>query len=258
MSISSMLNVLKGCKAEIAIFGGSGLHDLIDLKNKKTISYKDVGFKYVEIEGHNREFIFGTFNGKKIVQVSRFHLYESGSNENILILFEILNKLGVKIVITTTATGAINPNYKAGEVMLIKDHINLSGTTPLVGHSPLKFINMTDAYDISFRKKVKQIAKKHKIKIHEGVHIQVPGPAYESPAEIRAYRNLGADSVSMSNAYATILARYFDMKCLSFASITNKAATYNGKKISHEEVLEISKIVCHKLKIIIHEFIKSL
>ena len=258
MNIEKMFKKLKGQSAEIAIFGGSGLEDLIKLENSVKITYKSVGFKFAEVAGHSRCFEFGTFNGKKIVLVSRFHLYENGSPENMWILYQLLNKLGVKTVIATTATGGINPDFKAGDIMLIKDHINLSGTNPLIGHLPIEFVDMTNAYDKDLREEVKKIAKSLRIKLQEGVHIQTMGPTYETPAEVIFYHSIGGDSVSMSSAFGNICAKFHKMRFVAFASISNEAATYDSPEITHEEVLRISRQASQKLGKIIEKLIPKL
>ena len=258
MKIEKMFKKLKGHTADIAIFGGSGLENLIKLENSVKITYKSVGFKFAEVAGHSRCFEFGTFNGKKIVLVSRFHLYENGSPENMWILYELLNKLGVKTVIATTATGGVNPEFKSGDIMLIKDHINLSGTNPLIGHLPIEFVDMTNAYDKDLRELVKKIARSLKIKLQEGVHIQTMGPTYETPAEVVFYQSIGGDSVSMSSAFGNICAKFHKMRFVAFASITNEAVTYDSPEITHEEVLRISELACSRLNKIIEKLIMKL
>ena len=258
MKIEKMFKKLKGHTADIAIFGGSGLENLIKLENSVKITYKQVGFKFAEVAGHSRCFEFGTFNGKKIVLVSRFHLYENGSPENMWILYELLNKLGVKTVIATTATGGVNPEFKSGDIMLIKDHINLSGTNPLIGHLPIEFVDMTNAYDKDLRDLAKKIAKSLKIKLQEGVHIQTMGPTYETPAEVVFYQSIGGDSVSMSSAFGNICAKFHKMRFVAFASITNEAVTYDSPEITHEEVLRISELACSRLNKIIEKLIMKL
>ena len=258
MKIEKMFKKLKGHSAEIAIFGGSGLENLIKLENSVKISYKKVGFKFAEVAGHSRCFEFGTFNGKKIVLVSRFHFYENGSPENMYILYTLLHKLGVKTVIATTATGGVNPEFKSGDIMLIKDHINLSGASPLIGHLPIEFVDMTNAYDKDLREMVKKIAKSLKIKLQEGVHVQALGPTYETPAEVVFYQSIGGDSVSMSSAHGNICAKYYKMRFVAFASITNEAITYDSPEITHEEVLRISELACSRLNKIIEKLIPKL
>lgn len=242
-------------KPEIAIFGGSGFQDLIELDNKKIISYKDAGFEYSELKGHNREFIFGEYKAKKVVVLSRFHYYESGSTDNLFSLFEILSKLGVKTVISTTAVGGINAKLKAGDIVLIKSHINLMGTNPLIAKQPVRFVDLTNAYDRDLRKKVMEIAKSLKISITEGVHLQSSGPTYETPAEIKFYESIGADTVSMSMVFDNICANYFNIKFIGFAGVSNRAVSENSQPICHEDVIKTSQKICVKLKKIIEKLI---
>lgn len=253
-----MEKLLEKFKPEIAIFGGSGFQNLIELENKEIISYKDAGFQYNELKGHNRQFVFGEYKGKKVVVLSRFHYYESGSTENLFSLFEMLSKLGVKTVISTTAVGGINPKLKAGDIVLIKDHINLTGTNPLIAKQPVKFVDLTNAYDRDLRKVIIKISKSLKIKLYEGVHLQSCGPTYETPAEIKFYESIGADTVSMSMVFDNICANYFGMKFVGFAGVTNKASNENSQPLSHEEVLVESQKICEKLRKIVENFLINL
>ena len=238
---------------------GKALQEVIEKFHPDRVIIEPSGVgKLSDVAGHSRHFEFGTFKGKKIVLVSRFHFYESGSAENMWILYTLLHKLGVKSVIATTATGGINPEFKAGDIMLIKDHINLSGENPLIGHLPIEFVDMTNAYDKDLRDEVKKIAKSLRIKLQEGVHVQALGPTYETPAEVIFYRNIGGDSVSMSSAHGNICAKFYKMRFVAFASISNEAATYDSPEITHEEVLRISRQASQKLGKIIEKLIPKL
>ena len=135
---------------------------MIELENPVKVSYKSLGFEYANIGGHERNLVFGTLAEKKVVLATRFHFYEDGSTDDIFDLYEILANIGVKTVISTTAVGGLNPNFDAGDIMLIKDHINLSGSNPLIGRMPIKFVDMTNAYDKTLRETTKKIAKKFK------------------------------------------------------------------------------------------------
>lgn len=236
---------------QIAIFAGSGFEDIITLENSVEVDYKTLGFNYAEIEGHKRCFVFGTFKGIDVVVASRFHYYEFGHCEMLYNLFELLAKLGVKTVISTTAVGGINEKFDAGDIMLLKSHINLSGTNPLIAKLPIEFIDLTNSYDKNLRKIIKQTAKKLEIELHEGVHLQASGPTYETPAEVIAYRKMGADTVSMSTALDNICSQKFKMKFVCFAGISNKAVTENSKELNHEEVVKICNLISIKVKKII-------
>lgn len=258
MNIQKAMKKLKGFGAEIAIFAGSGLGEIVHLENPVKVAYKTLGFDFAEVAGHERNLVFGTASGKKVVVASRFHLYEDGTTNNMFCLYEILKNLGVEIVISTTAVGALNENLNAGDIVLIKDHINLSGANPLVAKQPINFLDMTNAYDKSLRQTIKKIAQKQKINVVEGVHLQVMGPTYETPAEVKFYRTVGADTVSMSGAYANICARYHNMRFVGFASVSNKAVDEKSAPLSHEEVVKVAQKSAKSLEKIISKFIETL
>ena len=255
--IEEYLKNLKGKKADIAIFAGSGFENLIELEKKVSVSYKKIGFDFKEIKGHKRELVFGTKYGKKIVLASRFHLYEDGATDNLFDLFKVLSSLGVKTVISTTATGGIRKGFKEGDLMIIKDHINLSGTNPLIAIKPIEFVDLTNAYDDEYRKICLNIAKKNKIKLFEGVHLQTMGPTYETPAEVNYYRAIGADTVSMSMAFDCICSNYFKMRFLAFAGVSNKAVEEDGEALTHEEVVKTMRSITGKLNVIIDKFLQT-
>lgn len=258
MNIKKALRILKNYNAEIAVFAGSGLKEIIKLENPKTVSYKALGFQFADISGHERCLEFGEFLGKKIVLASRFHYYEDGSSDDMYNLHLLLKALGVKTIISTTATGGINPDFQPGDIMLVKDHINFSSTNPFVGKLPVKFVDMTNAYTKHLREKVKDIAKKQRIKLYEGTHIQVIGPSYETPAEVKFFRMIGADTVSMSLVHGAILARHLDMEFVAFASVSNKAVEENSIPLTHEEVVKVSEKAAKKLAKIISKLIGEL
>lgn len=232
---------LKGFSAEVAVFCGSGLNDMIEFETSKKVSYKTLGFEYAKVEGHDRFLEFGTYKGKKIVLASRFHFYEDGSADDMYYLVHILKNLGVKTIIATTSAGALNIEYEVGDLVLIQDHINFSSTNPFVGKLPIKFVDMTNAYDKELRETAKSVAKKLKIKLREGVHVQTIGPSYETPAEVKFFRAIGGDTVSMSMAHGAISACHLGIKFVGLANVVNKAACENSQPITHAEVLRVSK-----------------
>ena len=231
---------------------------MLFLENKFTVDYEELGLKYKKIEGHKREFVFGYFNKIPVVLASRVHYYESGDVKQVLEFYKTLHSFGVKTILATTAVGGINKKFKAGDIMLIKSHINMSGTNPLIGLQPVRFTDLSDAYSKDLRAVIKQIAKEKRMKIWEGVHVQVSGPSYETPAEIVAFRNLGADTISMSTALDCICANYLGIRFVAFAGISNQAVTENSLPLSHNEVVRIANIVSEKLKIIIKELLNNL
>ncbi|MBR4406693.1 MAG: purine-nucleoside phosphorylase [Clostridia bacterium] len=255
--VNKVVSKLKKHKPLIAVFQGSGFENIITLENPSVYTYKSLGFKYHEIKGHERQFVFGTYKGVEVVVASRFHYYEFGNCDLLYNLFNILAKLGVKTVIATTAVGGINTKFDKGDIMLLKSHINYAGYNPLIGRTPIEFVDLTNAYDKKLRDIAKASAKKLEIELFEGVHLQACGPTYETPAEVVAYRKMGADTVSMSTAFDNICARKFNMKFVCFAGISNKAVTIDSEELSHEEVVEACRNMSVKVKKIIeHSFAK--
>lgn len=254
--VNNLLKEIK-IKPKIALILGSGFKNIIELENKIVLDYKQFGFEFKEIEGHKREFIFGYFKQIPVVIVSRMHFYETGNCDQILKLTQILSKMGVETIIATTAVGGVNTNFNAGDIMIIKSHINLTGTNPLIALQPIKFIDMCDAYNNKFRTIAKNISNNFKIKLWEGVHFQVSGPTYETPAEINAFRNLGADTVSMSTALDCICANYYGINFVAFAGITNKAFTENSQPLTHK-VVKVGNEISKNLGVLIRELIPQI
>ena len=174
----------------------------------------------------------------------------------------IFKLLGVKTLIVTNASGGVNPDYDAGDVMLIKSQINLTGMNPLIDGAIIdygkQFIDMKNCYDKSYNELVLKIAKENNIDLKFGVYAQMLGPTYETPAEVNMLRVLGADSVAMSTALEVIASAQCEMKTIGFSCISNKASSYDGEELSHEEVLASSKIANDKLKLIIPKFLERI
>ena len=236
--IEKILKKLKDFKPEIALILGSGFNSAISLENAVEFDYEKIGFKFQKIEGHNRKFVIGEYKGIKALIASRFHFYETGDANNILNLYKVLKELGVKTIVSTTAVGAINEEFNAGDLMLVKSHINLTGTNPLIGKFPVEFVDLSNAYDKTLRQYAIKSAKRLKIPLFEGVHLQVSGPSYETYAEVNAFRKLGADTVSMSSALDAICIASLGMKNITFAGVTNKAVKENDIPITHDEVVK--------------------
>ena len=252
---------------EVAIILGSGLSGIADaFENKVIIPYDELeGMLIPNVEGHKNQFIIGEYAGKTVIALQgRFHLYNGFTAQETTLPIYIFKQLGVKTCILTNAAGAINKKYKAGDLVLIKSHINLTGQNPLIP-SPLisygeeRFIDLSNCYDREYRETIKRIAKEKKIKIYEGIFLQDLGPCYETPAEVDAFRKLGADAVAMSSAIEAIACNQVKLKTIGFSCISNKAASFDAKeKLSHQEVLEKAVISAQKLQVLIYEFIQQL
>ena len=233
--------------ADIGIILGSGWGGVISaLKDKKIYPYESFeGMPKCGVSGHSGNFVTGSIGSKKIIAMQgRFHLYEGKSTAEVTLPIRIMHKLGIKSLIITNAAGGINKEFSVGDIMFIKDHINLSGFNPLIGISATKdmpvFIDMGNCYDKALLDCAKKAAEGTGAAVKSGVYLQVIGPSYETPAEIRAFAALGADAVGMSTAVEAVFARYLNLKVLGISCITNMAAGTVDEKLSHGDVLEVS------------------
>lgn len=251
--LKKIKNEIGDFSPEIGLISGSGLSaSCPDMKIFKIVPYEKVGLQKSIVKGHEDSFIFGEHNGVKMVKFSRFHYYENGDLQKISLPFEIVSKLGVKDIIITTATGGVDKNINAGEIVLIKDHINFA-PNPLIAHKDQYFVGLNNAYDRNYRNIVKEISIEEKIDLKEGIHAQLTGPSYETEAEIAMLNSFGVATVSMSTAQDVILSRFYNMNVLCFAVVSNKA----GEITSHEEVLIRAKTAASSLKILISKFIEN-
>lgn len=227
---------------ETALVLGSGLGDFADsVKVVAEIPYSDIdGFPVSTVAGHDGTLIFCEIEGKKVVLMNgRVHYYEGYDIHEVVLPLRVIHLLGAKSVILTNAVGAINADYHVGDFVTNVDYISSFVPSPLVGKNIDKlgdrFVDMTKAFDEEMNTVVEKVAAKNKIPLHKGVMVQVTGPQYESPTEIKMFRSLGADTVGMSTVVETIAARHMGMRVCSISCITNMAAGLQDK-ISHEEV----------------------
>lgn len=230
---------------EIAVILGSGLGKLADgIENPIYVDYKEIeGFPVSTAPGHVGRFIFGTLLGKRVVCMQgRFHFYEGYTMQQVVLPVRVLRKLGVEKLIVTNAAGGINTDFVAGDIMLITDHINFMGNNVLIGKNDdtlgPRFPDMSFAYNPELREIAEKCAKELGTDLKQGVYIACTGPSYETPAEIRAFRVLGADAVGMSTVPEVIAANHCGMKVLAFSLISNMAAGILKQKLTEEEVLE--------------------
>jgi purine-nucleoside phosphorylase len=255
---------LNGFKPEIALIVGSGLSGVTGIVNKPvTISYADIPhFPQPGVAGHAGLMIFGELAGKKLIVFSgRFHFYEGRSLSEITYPIHLIDAIGAKILIVTNAAGGINPTFNPGDLMVIEDHINFMGVNPLVGwreNGAIKFIDMSQAYSARLREKLDDAAEKLQLVMRRGVYLAGTGPSYETPAEIKAFAWIGADAVGMSTVPEVIMARHHNIEVAGLSCITNMAAGITGKKLSHEEVLEVGKAAQTKLAKLLTEFVGML
>ena len=229
---------------KIAIILGSGLGPLTSqVQIDVQIPYKSIPhFPISTAPGHIGRLIFGKLEGKDVILMDgRFHFYEGYDGQDIAIVLRTLKVLGINYLIQTNAAGGINKAFKPGDFMLITDHINLSGTNPLIGKNNSdfgpRFPDMSEAYDKKLQEYARSAAKELDIDLKEGVYIWFMGPSYETPAEIRMARLLGADAIGMSTVPETILAVHAGLKVLALSVISNLAAGVSEEKLDENEVL---------------------
>ncbi len=228
---------------EIAIILGSGLGDFASrIENPIEIRYEDIpNFLVSTVESHAGKLIFGKAGGKKIICMSgRFHFYEGYDYEQLVIPIRLFKLLGVKTTILTNAAGAVNTDYKVGDIMIVSDHIKLNGASPLRGKNidffGPRFFDVTDMYTKKLRELALNCAEDSGLTFREGVYMFFTGPQFETPAEIRAARILGADAVGMSTVTEALTAAHCSMPLLAFSVMTNMAAGVLDQKLSDEEV----------------------
>ena len=228
---------------EIAIVLGSGLGDFASrIEDPIEIKYEDIpNFLVSTVESHAGKLIFGKAGGKKIICMSgRFHFYEGYDYEQLVIPIRLFKLLGVKATILTNAAGAINTDYKVGDIMIVSDHIKLNGASPLRGKNVdffgPRFFDVTDMYTKKLRELALNCAEDSGLTFREGVYMFFTGPQFETPAEIMAARILGADAVGMSTVTEALTAAHCSMPLLAFSVMTNMAAGVLDQKLSDEEV----------------------
>ena len=232
---------------EIGIILGTGLGQLVGkVEVLKTVSYNHIpNFPTATVEFHKGKLIYGNMAGKKvIVMQGRFHLYEGYSLQDVTYPVRIMEKLGIKTLLVSNASGAINLNFKKGELMLIEDHINLQGSSPLAfkGVELLgeRFTDMSVPYDSNINSEFKKIAKNNNIKLHEGVYVSVVGPQLETRAEYRMLKIMGADAVGMSTVPEVIVANHLNLKVAAVSVLTDECDPDNLKPVNINEIIEMA------------------
>lgn len=255
---------LNGFVPEIAIILGSGLGDFAQDYNSLAIPYKEIPeFVTSTVQGHKGQLVFAEIFGKKVVMMQgRCHFYETNSMEKAVLPIKILKKLGVKKLIVTNAAGAVNKSFKPADLMVITDHINLMGTNPLIGANDdslgTRFPDMSEIYKKYLVELAEQSAKETKIEVQSGVYAATTGPCYETPAEVRMLRTLGADAAGMSTVPEAIVANYCGMDVLGISCISNYAAGVSDKKLCHEEVIETTNIAKNKFKTLLLKILEKI
>jgi purine-nucleoside phosphorylase len=251
---------LSGLAPQVGIVLGSGLGAVAEaVESPVFVPYGEIPhFPQSTVEGHSGRIVAGLLGGVPVVVMQgRVHFYEGYTPQQVTFPMRVLGRLGVKTVILTNAAGGINANYQVGDLVLLADHINMLGFNPLVGPneprfgdgaaSGLRFFDMTEAYSVELRSLAQKAARADGFTLHEGVYLATSGPSFETPAEIRAFRALGADLVGMSTVPETIVARHMGIGVLGVSCVTNLAAGISATQLSHEEVFETGSRVQHRL-----------
>lgn len=230
---------------KVGLILGSGLGVLADyMENAVTLKYEDIPyFPTSTVEGHAGELLVGELKGVPVILMKgRFHMYEGYAPEITAFPVRVMKQLGVERVLVTNAAGGVNLEYEPGDLMLISDHLNLTGKSPLVGTNESeigpRFPDMSEAYSKALRQMAHEVAASQGITLREGVYAGMLGPAYETPAEIKMLRTLGADAVGMSTVAEVIVASHAGMEVLGMSCISNMAAGILDQPLSHSEVME--------------------
>ena len=250
---------------EIGIILGTGLGQLVDeIEILKEVSYNHIpNFPTATVEFHKGKLIYGIFEGKKVVIMQgRFHIYEGYSLQDVTYPVRIMEKLGIKTLLISNASGAINLNYKKGELMLIEDHINLQGSPPLAfkGVEQLgeRFADMSAPYNAEINAKFKAIAKINNITLHEGVYASVVGPQLETRAEYRMLKILGADAVGMSTVPEIIVANHLKLNVAAVSVLTDECDPNNLKPVDISEIIAMAEKAEPNMITLFKELIKTL
>lgn len=252
-------------KPQIGLILGSGLGVLADLIEKPVvIDYSVIPhFPVSTVEGHAGELVIGDIKGKTVlIMKGRFHAYEGYGAETVSFPVRVMKELGIRTLIVTNAAGGINTDYQVADLMVISDHLNLTYRNPLIGPNDpdlgMRFPDMSEAYSKRLRKLAHQVAETQSFALREGVYAGLLGPSYETPAEIRMLRTLGADAVGMSTVPEVIVARHAGIEVLGFSCISNMAAGILDQPLSHDEVMETTAKAKPKFMKLVLGIIESL
>ena len=249
---------------ETAIILGTGLGELVNhITNQKELAYKDIpNFPISTVEGHSGKLIFGKLGTKDIMAMQgRFHFYEGYDMKQVTFPVRVMKQLGVKTLFVSNAAGGMNPTFKVGDLMVIRDHINLFPEHPLhvKNYNELgpRFPDMSEAYSKRLIKKAFEIAEKNNIYLQQGVYVGTQGPTFETPAEYKYFKIIGGDAVGMSTVPEVIVARHSDMEVFAISVITDLGVEGIVEKASHEEVQKAAALAQPKMTLIMKELVEQ-
>lgn len=238
----------KNYNPEFGVILGSGLGNFVeDIAIEFVVEYKDIpNFPISTVQGHKGALVFGKVGEKKVVAMQgRFHYYEGYDSKQVTFPVRVMKYLGIQLLIVSNASGGVNPTFKVGDVMIIKDHINMIPDHPLRGHNDERFgprfVNMSEPYKKSLIAKAKEIALNLNIEVKEGIYLALQGPTFETLAEYKYVKNVGADCVGMSTVPEVIVARHMDLNCFGISVITDMGNEEEIEAVNHEEVLQAAK-----------------
>jgi purine-nucleoside phosphorylase len=240
---------------------GSGLGHLAEEVDGVAIPYSDLpGFPHAGVSGHNPKLVIGMLEGVRVaVFGGRVHYYEHGNPAEMRLPLEILRELGCEQLLLTNAAGSLREDIRPGGLMMLSDHINFSGNNPLIGEpTDARFVPLTAAHDPDIRARLAQAAKDEGIELPEGVYCWFSGPCFETPAEIRAAKVLGADAVGMSTVPEVILARFLGLRVAAVSVITNMGAGMADEQISHEQTKAIAPMGAAKLERVLRRYLQQM
>jgi purine-nucleoside phosphorylase len=252
-------------KAKIGIILGTGLGGLVqEIEIQSTLDYNHIpNFPVSTVEGHHGRLIFGLLGGKEVVAMQgRFHFYEGYSMDKVTFPVRVMKMMGIETLLVSNASGGLNPDFVVGDVMVIDDHINMFGTNPLMGKNidelGPRFPDMSQPYAKDLIKKAFEIAEQNNISLKRGVYVGTTGPTFETPAEYKMFRILGADVVGMSTVPEVIVARHMNMTCFGVSIVTDSGVPGEIVEVSHEEVQKIAAKAEPIMTFVIKELVASL
>ncbi len=264
-SLKSIQKIGVKNKPKVGLILGSGLGIIADeFENQKSIAYSKIPyFPTSTVKGHANTLILGSiYDLPVVVMKGRFHYYEGYDLADITYPVRVLKELGIDTIIITNAAGGVNKNFKVGDLMIMTDHINLMGANPLRGWADEniypRFIDMTFGYDVKLQKLAQKVGTKNRIKLQKGVYAAMPGPSYETPAEIKMLSRIGADAVGMSTVPEAIVANQVGLRVMGISLITNMAAGILKQKLNHKEVIEASEKARDKFVKLVKGILKEL
>lgn len=259
---ANIVRAARNSSYRVGMILGSGLGDLAEeVEDAVRLPYSHLtGFPVSTVSSHGSELVAGSMEGVAVVVLSgRAHYYESGRPDVMRTPIETLKALGCDTLLLTNSAGSLREEFQPGSAMLITDHINWSGMNPLIGEEDeSRFLDMSRAYDEDLRQSLLRAAKKEKVTLGQGVYMWFSGPSFETPAEIRMARTLGADAVGMSTVPEVILARFLGMRVAAISTITNYGAGLQAHALSHSETKSTALTAVDRLKRLIRCFLKDL